>query len=261
MSANEIRAHHLTGAQARSKNEWSSLVEMIPSTLDLISARSLAHQGLELISNAANKRCFISVLTKTQADLRDAGVPVLVKEHRGERQVVAPSDLTRPQRRWLGQLSLELYFTQLFRSDAAVVDLWPSRLGVDVGGDAVWYPRPLYLQWDPEFLQALRDVYAGFFLGNDACFRNGIGQLGLDSSGALLLQHLGEGDQRGVRFSATKLQSTLLEMSANRSTQDGSLHRNFIAFGLYVVSLHELLESLGLAFDVRSAFMRSYHAG
>jgi len=200
----------------------------------------------------------MSVLTGAQADLRAVSVPILANQRRAHRQIVPPGDLKRPKRRWLGQLALELYFTQLFRSDSAVLDLSTSRLGVNDAGDAVWCPRPLYVQWDPAFLRGVRDLYAGFFLGDDQRFDFGIKQLGLGSAGGRLLQHLGEDNQRGVRFSVAHLQSTLREISAARTEEDGALHQNTIAFGLYVAFLHEFLESLELAFDVRSAFMRTH---
>jgi len=224
----------------------------------MFPARDIGDQTLDLISNGTNNTRFTSVLTRAQADLRAARVPLLVNRHRAHRQLVPPLELKRPRRRWLGQLALELYFTQLFRSDSAILDLSPSRLGVGDAGDAVWCPRPLYVHWDPDFLQGVRDLYAGFFLGDDQRLAYGIQQLGLGSAGGRLLQHLGGDNQRGVRFSVAKLQSTLREISAARTKEDGTLHRNTIAFGLYVASLHELLESLELAFDVRSAFMRTH---
>jgi len=261
MSAHEINAHHLTTARASGQGEWSSILELIPPAFNLIPPRSLARQGLELILNAANTRRFASVLTDAQIDLRAAGVPIVVTECRGAPPISSHANLTRPQRRWLGQLALELYFAQLFRRESAILDLRPSRVGVDSSSDAVWCPRPLYLQWDPQFLQALRDVYAGFFLGNGERFSEGVSNLGLGSSGTPLLGHLGDGNQRAVRFRATNLRATLGEISALRSVEDARLHGNFAAFGLYVASLHELLESLDLRFDVRSAFMRTYREG
>lgn len=258
MSAFETHVPKLTHDPIRSNREWGTLLELVPAGFDLLSPKQVAHQGLELFSNATSSKRYSSVLSATQARLRDNGIPVLITEHRGERRLLAHEDLKRSQRRWLGQVALELYFTQLFHSDTAVIDLWPSRLGIDAAGDGIWNPRPIYLRWDPRFLSALRDMYAGFFLGDDQRFGYGIKQLGLGSAGERLLQYLGEDNQRCVRFRVATLQSTLREISAARTNEDGALHRNFIAFGVYVASLHELLESLELAFDVRSAFMRAH---
>lgn len=242
----------------RARSEWSALLDMVPAGFDLMSTTSIARQGLEMVSNATNTKRYLSLLTAAQHTLREARIPVLVGEHQGQSRLLAPADLKRTQRRWLGQVTLELYFTQLFRSPTALLDLWPSRLGINSAGDAVWNPRPYYLRWDPSFINPLRDVYAGFFLGNEQRFEEGLDQLGLGSAGGLLLRHLGDGNQRGVRFSSAMLQSTLRELSALRLGQRGRLHRNFAGFGLYVGSLHESLESLGSMLDVRSAFMRSY---
>lgn len=250
---------HLSHSAKTTRGEWASLFDMLPSSLGLLSTASMARQGIELLSNAANSRRFSAALMSTQSNLRDASVPVLIMQ--GEQPVLVDLDeLSRPQRKWLGQLALELYFTQIFRTKVAVVDLWPSRFGVDQKGDAVWSPRPFYLRWDARFLEGLRDVYAGFFLNDRVQFEHGVFQLGLDGSAEALVQHFGEGNQRSVRFGATELREAILTMSKQRRSEDQPLHPNFIAFGLYLVGLHELLESLDLSFDVRSAFMRSYRS-
>ena len=258
MSAVETHVPKLTREPIRSKSEWRTLLEMVPAGSDLLSLKQVAHQGVELLFNATNSARYRSVLSTAEARLRDNGVALLITEHRDAPRLVEPEDLTRAQRRWIGQVALQLYFTQLFHSDSAVIDLWPSRLGIDAAGDGIWNPRPIYLRWDPSFLSAVRDMYAGVFLGDDQRFGYGIEQLGLGSASELLRRHLGKDDQRCVHFRVSTLQSTLRDMSAARTNRDEAPHRNFIAFGLCLASLHALLESLGLAFDVRQAFMRAH---
>jgi hypothetical protein len=238
--------------------EWSSLIEMAPASFDLMSPRGIATQGLQLLSNATNPHRFDRLVADVQGRLRAASVPVLIEEHRNPAPLQDPSTLTRPRRRWIGQLALELYFAQLFRGDDAVLDLRPSRFGVDGSGDAVWRPRPIYVRWDPRFLKGLRDVYAGFFIDRAEQLEAGLAALGLGSSAGLLLGHLGDGNQRSVRFGSAQLRSLLREMADRRRPEEPKLHPNFIAFGLLLTGLHELLEELDLAFDVRSAFMRTH---
>jgi hypothetical protein len=169
-----------------------------------------------------------------------------------------PATLTRSKRRWFGQIALELYFTQLFQSDAAILDFWPSRLGVDLDGHAVWAPRPLYLSWDPAFLDGVRNVYAGFFLDDGERFRHGLAAVGLNSSPEILLGHLGDGNQRSVRFRRQMLDSTLRRTAGQLGADGIRLHSNFAAFGFGVAALYASLETLDRSFDVRSAFLRSY---
>jgi hypothetical protein len=223
-----------------------------------MTTRNLARQSLDLLSNAANSRRFLSVLTSLQSHLRAGSVPVLVKEHRSAPELLAHEELSRSQRRWIGQLALELYFTQLFRSEVAVIDLWPSRFGVDTNGDAAWAPRPFYLRWDPVFRDGVRNIYAGFFLDDQTRFDRGVRQLGLGEASKALIAHFGDGNQRSVRFGPNTLKATLEAMSRHRATRDGQLHPNFAAFGLHLIALHELLGSLDMAYDVRAAFMRTY---
>ncbi|HET6415780.1 MAG TPA: hypothetical protein VFG22_05755 [Polyangiales bacterium] len=243
---------------SRLGGEWSSLIEMAPASLDLMSPRGIATQGLQLISNAANPRRFDRLVADVQGRLRAASVPVLIEEHRNPAPLQEASSLTRPRRRWLGQLALELYFAQLFRGYDAALDLRPSRFGVDGSGDAVWRPRPIYVRWNQRFLKGIRDVYEGFFFDRAEQLDAGLAALGLGSSAGLLLGHLGDGNQRSVRFGSEQLRSLLREMADRRQPEEPKLHPNFIAFGLLLTGLHELLEELDLAFDVRSAFMRTH---
>lgn len=257
MQTEHAVAPQLAASEPRATRDWRSMLEMAPSGARLFSPSSTVRQGLELAANAAHTSRFNAVLTSAQSHLRDANIPLRL--HQGEPP--SPSDslsLTRSKRRWLGQLALELYFTQLYRSEVAVIDLSPSRFGVDGDGDAVWSPRPLYLRWDRRFREGLRDFYAGFFFADDARFGRGIAALGLEDSATVLVQHFGGDDQRSVRFGADALRQTLGAMVTQRRAGDKRLHRNFIAFGLYLTSLHELLECLDMRFDVRAAFMRSY---
>ncbi len=246
-----------SSTDARAKIDWKSFVDVIPAGLELMSPASIMRQAFELVSNATDARRYLSALSGAQATLRDACVPLLVLERRNELPLLATSSLTRPQRRGLGQLALQLYFAQLFRSETALIDLWSSRFGIDQAGDVVWVPRPIYVQWDPVFSGAVGDVYAGFFSDDNELFRSGLDRLGLGAAGAVLLRHLGEGNQRSVRFGEAGLQSTLRDIVALRGVRQPGLHRNFVAFGLYLASLHELLASLDLAFDVRAAYLRA----
>jgi hypothetical protein len=251
-------AHHLSHTLPGPKHELASLIDVLPASLGLVTASAMARQGLELISNAAKGRRFETVLTEAQAELRNARIPVLV-ERRGAKPDLTPLEaLSRSQRRWLGQVALELYFVQLFRSDVAILDLWPSRLGVDEAGDALWAPRPFYVRWDATFQRAVQDVYAGFFLENRHRFDRGVRGLELGDAADALVGHFGDGNQRNVRFGSEVIQLTLTHLAKLRAGDETPLHPNFIAFGLYLLSLHKLLETLDMRFDVRAAFKRSY---
>ena len=258
MPTHPAHAPRLPQLPSRARAEWGTLLELAPASFDLMSTRSLARQGLELLSNAASARRCLRVLTGLQSHLRDGSIPVLIKEHRSAPGLLKHEELSRSQRRWIGQLVLEVYFTQVFRSEVAIIDLWPSRFGVDTDGDALWAPRPFYLRWDPAFREGIRNAYAGFFLESETRFEEGVRQLGLGEASGALVAHFGDGNQRSVRFGLESLRTTLEAVARQRSSHEPPLHPNFAAFGLYLIGLHELLGSLDMAFDVRTAFMRAY---
>lgn len=244
-------------SRSRSPDESGAFLQTMVSGLEPLAPSTGARLGLELLSNAASRKRYAMLLQDVQAKLRDGRVPVAISERKNNVDLIPPSDLSRPQRRWLGQVALELYFTQLFSLDQALLDLRPARFGIDLGGDAIWQPRPLYFRWEPRFLSGLRDVYAGFFLGQEARMQSGLADLGLSTDGHLFLRHLGDGNQRSVRFRSSDLQTTLHDMAVHHAMDRTALHQSFAAFSLYVASLYELLEHLERAFDVRTAFMRS----
>lgn len=86
---------------------WASLFDMLPSSAALGSPSSIASQSFELLSNAANTRRFHSVLASAQSHRHDASVPGLIN-HRNPPLPTNPDKMSGSQRRWLGQLALEL---------------------------------------------------------------------------------------------------------------------------------------------------------
>ncbi len=112
MSSYETHVPKIIHGSTRPKSEWSSLLDLVPTGFDMFSTKQVAHQALELLSNAGNARRYASVVGSTQGTLRSARIPILVEDNRVERPLVPYADLKRTQRRWLGQVILQLYFAQ-----------------------------------------------------------------------------------------------------------------------------------------------------
>ncbi len=237
--------------------EWSQFVDYVsPSFLDVIPLSHLFQQGREMVSNAADGGRFRTVRQETEALLRARGMSITI----GEAPDHTPplEELPEDARRSLGQTALEIYFTQLMQSETSILDLRGVRWSLDAGtADRHWFPRPFYLHWQPDFLGPVRDLYTGFYHEDQARFDGALEALGLSSAGDVLNSHFGDGDQRSVRFRAEVFHSSFHEVFV-RCRDDGvSLHRNFLALGIYLACLYDLLETLDLEFDVRRAFERS----
>lgn len=244
-----------TRTRTSSGIDWRSFLHVVPAGLDLVSPGHVMSQAFELVSNATDARRYNQLLSEAQAMLREAKIPIAIENSRYRDSVPADA-VGAANRQVLGQRILEIYFAQLFRSEWTLLDLWPSRISFGSDRAAVWSPRPMFVRWDNEFAVSVKHVYAGFFLGADGRFRAGLEGLGLGSAGEVLLRHLGEGDARHVRFRADQLQSTLREIVVLREASAPSLHRNFVALGLYLASLHKTLASFDVPLDVRAAFSR-----
>lgn len=239
--------------RAVQNTEWSQLLDFVsPSLFDVMPMRALLAQGKELAGNASG-RSVEPVREAIQKRLETTGIPVRIVPNRS---FEAPPPEVR---RSLGQRALEVYFAQLFGGDETLLDLrlacW-SQAAPDA--TPTWAPRALWIRWDPDFLAGVRDLYLGFYRDDEAAYTRGIEALGIGEAGDLLRGHFGEGDQRAVRFDSAIFQTTFHEVFVRCRDEGIELHRNFLALGVYLATLYDLLEGLDQAFDVRAAFDRAH---
>jgi hypothetical protein len=164
-------------------------------------------------------------------------------------------------RRRTGDRILEIYFTQIFAGEETILDLRADSFSASEGSKLHWRPKAFYVQWQFDFLKGLRDLYAGFYLDDEPRFKSGLHQLGLQDSGDALVSHLGSGDQRSVRFETSAFHTSFHDTFLACRDRGVALHRNFLALGIYLVCLYDVLESLDLEFDVRGAFERTCGSG
>jgi len=233
--------------------EWSQLVDYVsPSFFEVLPARVLWTALRELGGNAADGERFRVTQRAAQRGLAELGCLVEI----GPDLVEGPTDvdaLDEAARRARGQRVLHLYFAQLLGSPDALLDLRASRFRGGAG-PLVWSPRPLWLRWDPAFLEGLRDLYGGFYGDDDGRFRAALEALDIDPAEDVFRAHFGADDQRAVRFEAAAFQATFHEAFVRCRDAGVRLHPNFLALGIYLGCLYDHLEALGLALDVREAW-------
>jgi hypothetical protein len=230
-----------------------SLLDFVSTSLfDAMPVGALMAHGRELAGNATG-RSAEPVREGIEKRLEAAGIPVRIEPNRSF-EVPAPA-----VRRSLGQRAPEVYFAQLFDGEETLLDLRLAGWGPQ-SPDATptWGPRALWIRWDAGFLAGVRDLYLGFYRDDDAAYTRVVKTLGLGDAGELLRKHFGEGDQRAVRFDSTVFQTTFHHVFVRCRDEGIELHRNFLALGVYLATLYDLLEGLDEAFDVRSAFERAH---
>jgi hypothetical protein len=236
--------------------EWSQLADYVsPSFFEVLRAGQILSQVKELVGNARDRAGFESAAGRSAEALSGRGIPVSIQpDWPGGAEPLAPEDA--PARRELGQRVLETYFGQLAGASSALLDLRAARFTGSVD-EPVWSPQPFWIEWDPGFLSGIRDVYAGFYGDDEERFQAGLSSLDLTPAGEVFREHFGTGDQRAVRFEARHFHATFHEAFVRCREAGVTLHRNFLALGIYLACLYDHLESLGQAFDVRDAYARS----
>jgi hypothetical protein len=121
-------------------------------------------------------------------------------------------------------------------------------------GTFLWNPAPLYIAWDGAFLTAIRQMYCGFYQGNDALLDEGLDAIGMTPGKAALVRHFGL-DQARVSFDLAHFRSSFHEIFLACKEGKTRLHPNVLGLGAVLACLYEHLQSLGGTFDVRAAFL------
>ncbi len=234
------------------KGDWADLKDFLtPTVFDVLPARAVQRQVTELLGG----RLRPAEVKRARERLGVEGIRVADDRARVAERVEQLDEAARARR---GQRVITLYFHQLVHHDVALLDLRADRF-LQEGGGSAWRPGWMHVRWDPDFLVALRDLYAGYYLGDTPRFDAAIVRLSLAPARDVFLAHFGGGDQREVRFERSTFVRTFHDAflacrDASAAPGAAPLHRNFLALGLYLATLYEHLERLGLAFDVRAAY-------
>ncbi len=238
-------AHLLKGADYRELSHFVS-----PALFNVMPMRSAWRTAQDLSAYRADTQLRQRIIdqVRTELETSDLGVCLL---NPGE--PVREQGQRHPERR--AHQVTELYFRQLLTSDWTLLDL-RQRAFTDHGDLLFWRPAAWIWHWDARFLSALRDVYRGFYRDDDATFRRGLSALSLSPAESIFRRHFGE-NQREVHFRGKDFVSTFHDVFKCCQRHNVSLDRSFLPLGLYLASLYEHIEGLGVPVDVGACFMRA----
>ncbi len=218
-----------------------------PAFFRVVPATGLTTQVRELMANRSDEAD-----AEYRAGLRERLPPLgvqLVERSSGSRLDAE----TASERQGTGEAVLRLYFHQIMREDASLIDLRPESLH-EADSGLEWSPKRAFVRWQDDFLTPLRDMYRGFYDDEPDTFRSALAQLNLTEAESAFRQHFGEGDQSAVAFSTRHFMNTFGEVFEISARAKQRLHRNFLPLGFYLAGLYQTLEGLGGTFDVRGAF-------
>ncbi|MEM9189066.1 MAG: hypothetical protein AAGF12_07810 [Myxococcota bacterium] len=228
-----------------------------PAFFDVMPSRSIASVARQLLRNYRDRERFSEALAQRRKTLSTVPLAVELDDSAGPDDSAGSA---RPPSRWAqpehpGRFSegvVELYFHQVYHPGPVLADLRASAL-VPIANGSGWRPAPVYAEWEPDFLEALRELYRGFYAGDDPAFRAALRALNLSAAESQFRHHFGAG-QEAVRFRMSDFIATFQEVFLVCKDARATLPPGFIFLGVYLAAMYENLDRIEEGVDVRSRF-------
>jgi hypothetical protein len=225
-----------------------------PAFFDVMPAGQIWSRGRGLITSRS-RPTYTQAVQQRAAEL--AQLPLAVR---------LPGDVTQPVRDDLGggveanaTRLVVLYFEQIFSDAPTLLDLRGSSCRTD-GTTLGWDPAPWVCSWDKDFQAHLRELYLGFYGHDDAMFRRALTALKIEIAEDLFRQHF-SAEQSGVDFAMRDFVDTFHQVFVRCKERKIRLHADFLPLGVYLATLYEHLDGIGVKVDVRSCYERVTRGG
>lgn len=216
--------------------DWEFLATFAsPAFFEVVPTLGMARAFGRMVKDYADESAFSSALRKAKKSLPAA----------------SPDLSSSPAAQ--GAAVLGTYFRQIMQNDVAVLDLRSGAFDFK-SGKVKWTPKPVFYQWDASFIAGIRQMYRGFYRGDDDAFVEGLEALDLAHAQDIFRTHFGAGDQRSVEFRLEHFRKSFQAIFESCKKNKTRLHPDFFALGAFLLCLYEHLEGLGVPLDVRGAF-------
>lgn len=230
-------------------NEWSYFMDYLsPLFFEVVPALEIARQTTQLGKTFAKLK-HPEEEAMVRALIKELHLPVNFRVDKDSSEM-----LTSLSKQEKGRILLSLYFGQLMHAPLAWIDLRSATFEY-LSKECNWKPGAWIMRWDPTFLQAMRKVYRGYYLGVESLYLEGLGELHLEHAADLFRQQFGGDNLTAVRFKMKDFRDSFHQIFLSCKKTRTSLHPNFFALGLFLSSLYEHLESLDESFNVKEVFL------
>jgi hypothetical protein len=231
--------------------QWASFVT--PAFFDVMPSKPLWQRFKGLVQGTRDPKSYAKAVRERQALLARSSLAVTLESpgarHESDLSTAGADAAMAPEAR--AARVVALYFHQVLHGDTTLLDLrYPA---FSEQHPLTWRPAAWMATWEPAFIEALRQIYVGFYRDDTSGFRAGLRALNLSHAEDVFKRHFGDG-QRAVRFEVKHFVSTFHQVFVRCRDARTSLHPDFLPLGLYLASLYDHLERLGVAVDVAGAF-------
>ncbi len=237
------------------RSEWSRLAHFVsPRVFELVPARELTHRARLLLGNWWDRDGYQRTVEATASRLLEHNLGPRVRpvdrKHLGIVPFVARDHGAHPPPPRSGEAALELFFSQLRGNGGMLLDLRRERFSRGEGGELSFTPLPLWLTWPKDFLEAVRDVYEGFYHDDEVKAARALGYLGLTAAKEPLWRGFGGNNKTATRFSVTSFEETFEEVFELCHKAEAHLHPELVTLGILLLTLTDHLEGEGGTFNV-----------
>jgi hypothetical protein len=231
--------------------QWASFVT--PAFFNVVPTKSFLQRLERLVRGTRDPTAYAAAVRERQALLGRSSLAVTLEgpeaRHAPELSTAGADAAMSPEAR--AARVVALYFHQILHGTVTLLDLRHQAFSSQ--HPLTWRPAAWIAVWEPAFIEALRQIYVGFYRDDTSAFRAGLAALDLSHAEDVFKQHFGDG-QRAVRFEVKHFVSTFHQVFLRCRDAGTRLHPDFSLLGLYLASLYDHLEGLGVAVDVTAAF-------
>lgn len=218
-----------------------------PAFFEVVPRRALFARARELLALGRDRDVFARAKAERRRWLERTNVPVVLQAN--ERSGARGADLSTAER---ARAVTALYFHQLWHGEITLVDL-RRRAFTPAAASLGWDPAAWLVRWRADFIEPLREVYRGFYAADNRLFRGGLRALGLQGAEDVLREHFGDPIEP-MRFRVQHFVGSFHQVFERCRELHATLHPDFLALGLYLATLYDHLEQLGVPVPVADCF-------
>lgn len=244
-------------------SDWSFLLDFVsPAFFKVIPPMELVNNASALAKRTRDQHLYQTSVQAAAVYLgrfmTDLQVVPGTMTRRGDVPGLVEADVVRIEEHKRVQLAtriVEIYFAQILTRQTVLLDVRLSRFAHTDEG-VWWSPAPLMGVFSDSFLNAMSELYQGYYGSNPEQMKKALRELQLDWAHDVFIAHFGEGDQSAVRFTMSHFVQTFHEVFTLCKNKRQSLRGEFVQLGVILGLMYESLEKLNVTVDVRSAFQR-----
>jgi hypothetical protein len=226
-----------------------------PKAIQVLPIAALMKQAIEISPRMVSGEGRDSLIEKLSPHLPQGIKVTSTHEHPN---LVSLSQLSPETKKRAGQLILAIYFCQLKNSDQLFLDLRSQHFAWDTERhELLWHPTSFWAQLESPFLNAVLDLYSGFYNDEPEKRLSALSTLGLTGHEQQLKDHFGKGLNGPILFKISHLAQSFHEIFSSLHAEGKQIHPHFALLGIYITSLYLTLESLGVELDARKAYLGS----